>query len=46
MDISDPINTLGVLFLSRGSIPPPGMDECGPDPPEEGILCESPGACP
>ena len=47
MDISDAIVTLGVLFLGNGSIPPPGILECGADPTDDQVDCATqPASCP
>jgi hypothetical protein len=46
VDISDAVNTLGVLFLGQGSIPLPGVDVCGVDPSEDEIDCGAHAACP
>jgi hypothetical protein len=38
VNISDPVNSLNVLFLGTGEIPPPAVPElgpCGPDPTED-----------
>ncbi len=45
VDVSDPIHTLTVLFLGTGEIPPPGKNECGEDPSEDELVCESYPAC-
>lgn len=45
VDISDAIATLGVLFLGNGIIPLPGMTECGGDPTDDELICET-TACP
>ena len=42
VDISDAIATLGVLFLGQGTIPLPGMDDCGMDPTEDELSCGTP----
>ena len=41
VDISDAIATLGVLFLGQGNIPLPGMTECGVDPSDDELGCET-----
>ena len=41
VDISDAINTLGALFLGNGVIPLPGMMDCGVDPTDDEISCET-----
>ena len=46
VDISDAINTLGVLFLGKPVIPLPGMTDCGVDPTEDVIRCLRHEACP
>ncbi len=45
VDISDPIGTLGVLFLGNGTIPLPGTMECGLDPTDDELGCETYGSC-
>ena len=46
VDVSDAIATLGVLFLGNGVIPLPGMNECGIDPTEDDVGCETqPKSC-
>jgi hypothetical protein len=34
LDISDGLNSLGFLFLGGNTPPPPGVNDCGPDPQE------------
>ena len=46
VDISDAITTLGVLFLGNGIIPLPGMSECGVDPTDDELTCETFERCP
>ena len=46
VDITDAITTLGVLFLGNGVIPLPGMTECGVDPTEDELTCETFERCP
>ena len=46
VDISDAIATLGVLFLGNGVIPLPGMTECGVDPTEDEVGCDTFAQCP
>ena len=46
LDISDPIATLDALFLGSGSIPLPGMQDCGVDPTADGLGCELYEGCP
>ena len=41
MDISDAIATLGVLFLGNGVIPLPGMNDCGIDPTDDELGCDT-----
>ncbi len=38
VDISDSITTLGVLFLGQGTIPRPGMNDCGVDPTDDEVV--------
>ncbi len=46
VDISDPILTLNVLFSGFGTVPAPGMNQCGIDPTDDGVDCaSSPAAC-
>ena len=42
VDISDTVAILGVLFLGQGIIPLPGMNECGVDPTQDELGCETP----
>lgn len=44
VDISDAIMTLEVLFLGQGTVPPPGTKECGVDPTDDELECETPHA--
>ena len=46
VDISDSIMALGVLFLGNGVIPPPGMTNCGVDPSDDQVGCETHASCP
>jgi hypothetical protein len=46
VDISDAIATLVVLFLGNGVIPLPGMTECGVDPTDDVLACDSFEGCP
>ena len=39
LDLSDPITTLGYLFLGQAPIPPPVMDDCGADPTPDDLGC-------
>jgi hypothetical protein len=45
IQISDAINTLSVLFAGQGTIPVPGMTDCGLDPTPDDLPCESFEAC-
>ncbi len=44
-DISDPISTLTALFLGGDAIPPPGIEDCGTDPSDDGLGCGSFAPC-
>ena len=46
VDVSDAINTLGVLFLGNAIVPLPGMEDCGFDPTGDEVSCETYGGCP
>ena len=46
IDVSDVVTNLGFLFLSWPEPPPPGTTECGIDPTEDAIGCESYAICP
>ena len=46
VDISDAINTLGVLFLGNGIFPLPGMTDCGFDPTDDELGCDTFERCP
>jgi len=45
LDISDPIYTLGFLFLG-GEAPPAPFGACGPDATEDALGCASFAPCP
>ena len=40
-DFTDAIRSLTVLFLGGVIIPDPGTRDCGPDPSDDGLACES-----
>lgn len=46
VNISDVITTIGVLFLGKGVIPPPGVNQCGVDPTDDQLGCETYERCP
>lgn len=42
IDISEPVSTLGHLFLGTAAVPPPGAGTYGPDPTEDSLIgCEA-----
>lgn len=45
VEIVDPVITLGYLFLGQGGIPAPGAMDCGEDPTNDEIGCQSFEAC-
>ena len=45
VDIADAINKLGVLFSGSTPLPTPGSSECGADPTDDNLECESYNAC-
>jgi hypothetical protein len=45
VDFTDAIHILRVLFLGGVTIPPPGFEECGVDPSNDGSSCDLPKVC-
>jgi len=45
LDLSDGVNVFNYLFLGGIAPPDPGIDECGPDPDEDALGCESYPLC-
>lgn len=46
LDISDPIFSFRTLFLGAFEIPPPGPNQCGPDPTADAVGCAEYAPCP
>ncbi|MEM7234950.1 MAG: dockerin type I repeat-containing protein [Planctomycetota bacterium] len=44
VNLSDAIGVLNFLFLGGGELPPP-FDDCGPDPTDDDLTCETPHDC-
>ena len=45
LDISDSIFLLGALFGDSSLPSPPGIDQCGPDPTDDDLDCDSYNSC-
>ena len=46
VDLSDGVVTLQFLFMGGSPPAPPGHLECGPDPSDDSLTCETSAACP